>query len=180
MSEVENKKTNKGVWKDKEAQLEHLAKIRKMGMDKKQQNAREAREEADKIIAEKRIIAEQKKRKDVVKRVVENVVNESETESDEEGVVVVKKPKSKKKKKKKIIKKIIEVSSSSSSSESSDDEEDYKHRLKMKYKNKYKNKNVKTPQNIPETPKFEDAVNRHVKDAVEKMAWGSIFPNYKY
>ena len=161
--EEEPPQTKRGVWKDKDAQAAHLRKIREMAASKRAELAAKAQEEVERL-------KQTKYKRAVVKKIVEDKINEpdieSEPESVEEVVEVVRK--SKPNKKKVIKKKIVEISSDSSSS---DDEEDIKQTLKQKYRQKYKEKygNKVEP--------FDDCVKRNVNNNVDRLAWQSLFPN---
>jgi hypothetical protein len=162
----------KRVWKDPDAQKEHLRKISAIANKKKAE------------IAEQKRLEKEKQTQQVKPRETPRVKSapekepESDTESEPEEVIEVIRKVKTPKKNKVIKKKIIEISSSSSDSES--DDEDLKNKLKMKYDTKYREKyQHKQPQAQQAQPKFADAVKDHYERNVKQMAWSSIFPNYQ-
>lgn len=184
---VEEQQTQKStkLWKDKEAQLEHLAKAREIAKKKRAEIKNSEETQAKELAAQAK--KEAKKQDRIVRKAEKKIQEKPDTSSEseqevEEVIEVVKRPKSKKKKI--IKKKIVEISSDSSSSS---DDEDYKQQVKEKYKNKYKNKYGKPQKEekvVPEDPgnlvsqTAKEQVQHYLKNQSDLMAWQSIFPNY--
>jgi acyl-CoA reductase-like NAD-dependent aldehyde dehydrogenase len=193
MDQEDNSKKTK-VWKDKEAQLEHLAKAREIA---KKKRAEMKENEENEVIKQ---LKEAKKDKKIKKIVQKKLLEESSSSEEEveEVVEVVRRghrpvrgdiafvaggQNPHKKSKKKIVKKkIVEISSSSSSSES-ESEEDYKHKLKDKYKNKYRKKygdlredNEKLPEVVHKSA--TEKIQHYIQNQTDALGWSSVFPNY--